>query len=515
MILDINKTMNSFATTIGNPINKVMQAFGHLASRAVHQLHQNYNAAVVVCVVSNYALITLANNFERSIHQHTEKYFVNLTEKQKIVKDFLLKGTVLGSSAAVFNTILSKATQHPLSRNVLIVIVVGTIAARTILKEAVTRYNEYLELKKNSIAAKSLVEKEKADKLEDSHKYDDAQIEIDSLSGSLEEAEIKIKTLQEELAQAQGNAIPKQSEIESQQIALKEIQIKYEEAKSKINLLTEALESASKKEAASGGDLENDLHALSDSRDQKKLSTEVLNNDYVVEVEKLKSDIESLQLELKALKQEREETVNNLEGYITDLEELNTGLKGEVDRLNDSIAEKDIAIGHLQEAGEENNAESSDLKAELEKLQANFDLAVAGKNGYEETIHTLEIWLRNYAKKDVEGGEPPSVIEQVEKMAAHRDQLLKSLESITVQKSVVEQEFADLKATTALNQSQVQEDHSEGKDSKGTAQKRTSLLKTVTSFKMGKTPKKESGTSQADGKTGTGNSGTVKQEIKL
>lgn len=468
MILDINRTMGSYVNFISEPINTVTQVVGNLASRAIQQLHQNHNIAIALYVVSNYAFISLADNFAKSVELNTDKYFVNLTEKQRVIKNFLLNGAVIGSFAAIFNALLSKATQHPISRNILSVIVIGTIAARIILKEAINRYQEYLKLKTDLASAQSLIAKMQTGHIEiftekkvekERGIFDEAQIEIDSLSESLEEAKITIKKLEDELKEAQALIIQK-SEIENENADLKEFKVRLEEAQSKIVFLSEALEIAKKKVETPTKDSEDDVIELPDAETQKKVSQDLLNQFYVGEVEKLKADIEGLQKEI---------TLKEEEDAVRDKE---------IEALNQALLEKADEIDILKLAIDEKINK-------LEKLQAEIESEAANKKELNELISELEALLKDHVKLD--GKEQLSLFEQIKKMISDKEELVKELKALQIEKEKVDQELKFLKEKAAASESHATEDH----HADGKSEHKRSLGVRLSSFGLGsKTPKK-------------------------
>lgn len=490
MILDINRSMNGFVNFLGEPINHVMHGAGNLASRVINQLHQNHSVAAVVCVVSNYAILSLIQNFAESIHQGTEKYFENLTEKQKILKNLLLKGAVVGGSAAVFNTLLSTVTQHPLSRHVVAALVIGTIALRAILKEGMIRYHEYLDVKKALASAQSIIETMKANEskrslekeiLEIESSKDEVQIEIDTLTGSLKEANKKIKALQAELEKSE-KAIPNQSDVEIKEKAFKDIQSQFEEAQSQIVLLKKALKEAHEKIDALSKNLDDEVIPLSDSETEVLFSKDSLIQFHVEEGVKLKSDIEGLNKQIEALSQEltalKSEKEQGEVGGGTDeltatLQQENKALRDQLAALRDSSAEK-------------NNQKNGEIKGLILELQAKNKEIVEVKQILNQLKRLLPSDVRSKGEdseteSDSDVKDLPYLAEQFQQFAADKDQLAKDLQALRAEKK----DLAE-KLTAALQANAAGAKDQHGKDKE--KERRSSFAK-IASFTMGSATK--------------------------
>jgi hypothetical protein len=141
MMTGIYSVTHPLTNSVSDSLRNVAQGAGDLAGRAVNlvqhlptYMQQDRNVAFSVFIVSNATFFTLANLFARylsnRIDRHPER---ELKEEEKVMKNIVITGFGVAGPVFLFNLVLSKVTQYPLSKTWLAAITVAAVAVHVIL----------------------------------------------------------------------------------------------------------------------------------------------------------------------------------------------------------------------------------------------------------------------------------------------------------------------------------------------------------------------------------------------
>jgi hypothetical protein len=162
----------SLTDDVSDFFKKAFSAISEFSGRAYvwiqnlpREMQGNRNVAVAVFAVANLTFLTLTNLVVKRMDKKIESavHPQPLDTSQKIVKDILLNGVIVGGSVFTFNFILSKATQYPLSNVALTAITAAVVATRILLTYLPGKDNLQEEVDEKQEEEEEEVSKEKVE----------------------------------------------------------------------------------------------------------------------------------------------------------------------------------------------------------------------------------------------------------------------------------------------------------------------------------------------------------------
>ena len=285
----------AFRATIGDFYGRVIRGIDNLPQL----MKNNPSVAFGVIVTTNTIFFTIVNRITNWLNKKLEdKYPLNL--EQKTYKYILLDGILVGGSVLVFNILLSKASNYPLSKITLAAITTAAIAVRyfaghkstkdeiAIKNEiAINIAHEAAKKAQEGQAAKKVLEEEAAKKAQEEQAAKKAQQE--EAKKALEKEAAAKKALEEAAKKAQKEEAAAKKALEE---AAKKAQ--KEEAAAK-KALEEAAKKAQKDEAAAKKAREEEAakKARADEAAKKELEVEAAKKAQKEEAAKKAIEVEA------------------------------------------------------------------------------------------------------------------------------------------------------------------------------------------------------------------------------
>ena len=122
----ISDTLKNRFRVIGDFCGRSINCLQNLPQR----MNDTPNMPIAIIVTTNIVFFTAINAIANVLNTQIEKCLKQPSFTNKIIKNILLDGVVVGGSALAFNYFLSKATNYPLSKLTLTFITVAVIAVR-------------------------------------------------------------------------------------------------------------------------------------------------------------------------------------------------------------------------------------------------------------------------------------------------------------------------------------------------------------------------------------------------
>jgi hypothetical protein len=127
-----------------------------------NQMQKNPRTAFYVFLTANILFFTIMNSYANALVERVIDTPQQLNATDRKFNIFLIDGVVIGGSVLVFNTILSKALNYPLSKSAYAAITLSTIAIRTLffssfIEDEIDDSDEEVEIE-SDISAESITE---------------------------------------------------------------------------------------------------------------------------------------------------------------------------------------------------------------------------------------------------------------------------------------------------------------------------------------------------------------------